>query len=64
MHYVNGDIILDADEARRFQYLLRHSNVEEIQKKLKACNDALAEMNYRGNEDGTTSFDIDIDIKE
>lgn len=64
MHYVNGDIILDADEARRFQYLLRHPNVEEIQKKLKACGEALAEMNYRENEDGTTSFDIDIDIKE
>lgn len=64
MHYVNGDIILDADEAKRFQYLLRHPNVEEVQKKLKACNDALTEMNYRENEDGTTSFDIDIDIKE
>lgn len=64
MHYVNGDIILDADEARRFQYLLRHPNVEEIQKKLKDCGEALAEMNYRENEDGTTSFDIDIDIKE
>lgn len=35
MHYVNGDIILDADEARRFQHLLRHPNVEEIQRKLK-----------------------------
>ena len=64
MHYVNGDIILDADEARRFQYLLRHPNVEEVQKKLKACNYALAEMNYRENEDGTTSFDIDINIEE
>ena len=64
MHYVNGDIILDADEARRFQYLLRHPNVEEVQKKLKACSDALAEMNYRENEDGTTSFDIAIDIEE
>ena len=64
MHYVNGDIILDADEARRFQYLLRHPNVEEVQKKLKACNDALAEMNYRENEDGTTSFDIGVDIEE
>ena len=64
MHYVNGDIILDANEAKRFQYLLRHPNVEEVQKKLKACNDTLAEMNYRENEDGTTSFDIDIDIEE
>lgn len=61
MHYVNGDIILDADEARRFQYLLRHPNVEEVQKKLKDCNDALAEMNDRENEDGTASFDIDIE---
>lgn len=64
MHYVNNDIILDTDEARRFQYLLRHPNVEEVQKKLKACSDALAEMNYRENEDGTSSFDIDIDIEE
>lgn len=63
MHYVNDDIILDADEARRFQYLLRHPNVEEIQRKLKACNEALAEMNYQENEDGTSSFDIDIDIE-
>ncbi len=63
MHYVNGDIILDADEARRFQHLLRHPNVEEIQRKLKACNDALVEMNYRENEDGITSFDIDIDFE-
>lgn len=63
MHYVNGDIILDADEARRFQHLLRHPNVEEIQRKLKACNEALAEMNYQENEDGTSSFDIDIDIE-
>ena len=63
MHYVNSDIILDADEARRFQYLLRHPNVEEIQRKLKACNDALAEMNHQENEDGTSSFDIDIDIE-
>lgn len=63
MHYVNSDIILDADEARRFQYLLRHPNVEEVQRKLKACNDALAEMNYRENEDGTASFDIDIDFE-
>lgn len=62
MHYVNGDIILDADEARRFQHLLRHPNVEEVQRKLKACNDALAEMNYRESEDGTTSFDIDIGV--
>lgn len=44
MHYVNGDIILDADEARRFQHLLRHPNVEEIQRKLKVRNDALVEM--------------------
>ncbi len=62
MHYVNSDIILDADEARWFQYLLRHPNVEEVQRKLKACNDALAKMNYRENEDGTTSFDIDIEV--
>ena len=58
-HYI---IILDADEARRFHYLLRHPNVEEIQRKLKACNDALAKMNYRENEDGTTSFDIDLEV--
>lgn len=64
MHYVNSDIILDADEARRFQYLLRHPNVEEVQRKLKACSEALAEMNYRENEDRTTYFDIDIDIEE
>lgn len=63
MHYVNSDIILDADEARRFQHLLRHPNVEEIQRKLNACNEALAEMNYQENEDGTSSFDIDIDIE-
>lgn len=63
MHYVNGDIILDADEARRFQHLLRHPNVEEIQRKLKDCNEALTEMNYQENEDGTSSFDIDIDIE-
>lgn len=62
MHYVNSDIILDADEERRFQYLLRHSNVEEVQRKLKACNEALAEMNYQENEDGTSSFDIDIEV--
>lgn len=62
MHYVNGDIILDADEARRFQHLLRHPNVEEIQRKLKDCNDALVEMNYQENEDGTSSFDIDIEV--
>lgn len=34
MHYVNEDIILDADEARRFQYLLRHpkrrGNTKEV----------------------------------
>lgn len=63
MHYVNSDIILDAGEARRFQYLLRHPNVEEVQKKLKTCSEALVEMNYRENEDGTTSFDIDIDFE-
>lgn len=62
MHYVNGDIILDADEARRFQHLLRHPNVEEIQRKLKDCNDALVEINYQENEDGTSSFDIDIEV--
>ena len=63
MHYVNSDIILDADEARRFQYLLRHPNVEEIQRKLKACNEALAEMNYQENEGRNFFFDIDIDIE-
>lgn len=62
MHYVNSDTILDVDEARRFQHLLRHPNVEEIQRKLKACNEALAEMNYQENEDGTSSFDIDIEV--
>lgn len=63
MHYVNSDIILDTDEARRFQYLLRHPDVENTQKKLKECMDSLAEMNYQENEDGTSSFDIDIDIE-
>lgn len=63
MHYVNSDIILDVDEARRFQYLLRHPNVEEVQKKLKTCSEALVEMNCQENEDGTTSFDIDIDFE-
>ena len=62
MYYVKSDIILDADEARRFQHLLRHPNVEEVQRKLKACSDTLAEMNYRKNEDGTASFDIDIEV--
>lgn len=62
MHYVNEDIILSADGAKRLRYLLRHPNVEEIQRKLKACNDALAKMNYRENEDGTTSFDIDLEV--
>lgn len=57
MHYVNSDIILDADEARRFQYLLRHPNVEEIQRKLKACNDALAKMNYRELESYEDEFE-------
>lgn len=60
MHYVNSDIILDSDEARQFKYFLRHPNVEEVQRKLKVCNDALAEMNYRENEDGTFSFDIEV----
>ena len=60
MHYVNEDIILSADGAKRLRYLLSHPDVEEIQRKLKACNDALAEMNYRENEDGTFSFDIEV----
>ena len=64
MHYVNGDIILSADGAKRLQYLLGHPDVEETQKKLKECMDSLAEMNYREYEDGTASFDIDIDIEE
>lgn len=62
MHYVNGDIILSADGAERLQYLLSHPNPEEVQKKLKECMDSLAEMNYRENEDGTASFDIDIEV--
>lgn len=62
MHYVNGDIILSADGAERLQYLLSHPNPEEVQKKLKTCIEDLAKMNYRENEDGTASFDIDIEV--
>ena len=62
MHYVNGDIILSADGAERLQYLLRHPDVENTQKKLKECVDSLAEMNYQEYEDGTSSFDIDIEV--
>lgn len=61
MHYVNGDIILSADGAKRLQYLLSHPDVEETQKKLKECIDSLAEMNYQVYEDGTASLDIDIE---
>lgn len=61
MHYANGDIILSADGAKRLQYLLRHPDVEETQKKLKECMDSLAKMNYQENEDGTASFDIDLE---
>lgn len=63
MHYVNGDIILSADGAKRLRYLLSHPDVENTQKKLKECMDSLAEMNYREYEDGTASIDIDIDIE-
>lgn len=63
MHYVNGDIILSADGAKRLKYLLWHPDVEETQKKLKECIDSLAEMNYQEYEDGTVSIDIDIDIE-
>lgn len=42
--------------SRYYQY----KNGEEVQRRLKACNDALAEMNYRENEDGTFSFDIEV----
>lgn len=63
MHYVNEDIILSADGAKRLKYLLEHPDVEETQKKLKKCIDSLTEMNYQENEDGTSSFDIDIDIE-
>lgn len=63
MHYVNGDIILSADGAKRLQYLLSHPDVENTQKKLKECMDSLAEMNYQEYEDGTSSIDIDIDIE-
>lgn len=62
MHYVNEDIILSADGAKRLRYLLSHPNPEEVQKKLKACIEDLAKMNYRENEDGTASFDIDIEV--
>lgn len=62
MHYVNGDIILSADGTERLQYLLRHPDVENTQKKLKECVDSLAEMNYQEYEDGTSSFDIDIEV--
>lgn len=62
MHYVNEDIILSADEAKRLQYLLSHPDVENTQKRLKECMDFLAEMNYQENEDGTASFDIDLEV--
>ena len=52
---------MSADGAKRLQYLLSHPDVENTQKKLKECMDSLAEMNYRENEDGTTSFDIDFE---
>lgn len=61
MHHANGDIILSADGAKRLQYLLRHPDVEETQKKLKECMDSLTKMNYQENEDGTASFDIDLE---
>lgn len=61
MHYVNGDIILSADGAKRLQYLLSHPDVENTQKKLKECIDSLAEMNYQVYEDGIASLDIDIE---
>lgn len=35
MHYVNGDIILSADGAKRLQYLLSHPDVENTQKEVK-----------------------------
>lgn len=35
MHYVNGDIILSDDGAKRLRYLLSHPDVENTQKKLK-----------------------------
>ena len=62
MHYVNEDIILSADGAKRLRYLLSHPDVENTQKRLKECMDSLVEMNYRENEDGTASFDIDIEV--
>jgi len=43
-------------------YLLSDPDVENTQKRLKECMDSLAEMNYRENEDGTASFDIDIEV--
>lgn len=61
MHYVNGDIILSADGAKRLQYLLSHPDVENTQKKLKECIDSLAEMNCQVYEDGIASLDIDIE---
>lgn len=63
MHYVNEDIILSANGAKRLQYLLSHPDVENTQKKLKECTDSFAEMNYQEYEDGTSSIDIDIDIE-
>lgn len=63
MHYINEDIILSDDGSKRLRYLLSHPDVENTQKKLKKCTDSLAKMNYRENEDGTSSFDIDIDIE-
>lgn len=62
MHYVNEDIILSADGAKRLRYLLSHPDVENTQKRLKECMDSLAEMNYRENEDGTASFDIVLEV--
>lgn len=62
MHYVNEDIILSADGAKRLRYLLSHPDVENTQKRLKECMDSLAEMNYRENEDGTASFYIDLEV--
>lgn len=63
MHYVNSDIILSPDGAKRLRYLLSHPDVENTQKKLKECMDSLAKMNYQENEDGTSSFDVDIDFE-
>lgn len=62
MHYINEDIILSDDGSERLRYLLSHPDVENTQKKLKECMDSLAEMNYQENEDGTFSFDIDIEV--